>query len=165
MLVGQMTFILQDVEQMIRYCERIVFNPKQAEVTTDVFRSDKRTLGRLVEKLKQTTSLDSDFQRTLEDFVENRNSLIHRAFEQPWWEAKNRGQFTEAFMFLGQLLDQALTVKLTFEAVVFDYMEKTYSIAEDAALEPFKKSGYLDAVKAHVEFSRAAIKPIVDPKT
>ena len=30
MLVGQMTFILQDVEQMIRYCERIVFNPKQA---------------------------------------------------------------------------------------------------------------------------------------
>ena len=69
MLVGQMTFILQDVEQMIRYCERIVFNPKQAEVTTDVFRSDKRTLGRLVEKIKQKTSLDSDFQRTLEAFV------------------------------------------------------------------------------------------------
>lgn len=165
MLVGQLVFILQDTEQAIRFCELIVFNPQQSQVTTDVFHSDRRSLGRLIGKLKQKTSLDSDFQRTLEAFVENRNSLIHRAFEQPWWKAKNRGQFTEAFMFLGQLLDQALAVKLTFEAVIFDYMEKTYSIADDAALEPLKKSGYLDWVKAHVEFSRAAIKSSVDPQT
>jgi hypothetical protein len=159
MLVAQLVFILQDTEQVIRFCERIVFNRESAEVTTDVFRRDKRTLGELVKKLKQRTSLDSDFQRTLEAFVENRNSLIHRAFEQPWWKALNQDRFADAFAFLGQLVDQAGTVKLTFEAAIFDYMEKTYNIADDAALEPFKKSGYLDAVKAHLEFSRAAIKP------
>jgi hypothetical protein len=97
--------------------------------------------------------------------LENRNSLIHRAFEQPWWKAKNRGQFADACAFLGELVDQAATVKLTFEAVIFDYMEKTYDIADDAIFEPFKKSGYLDAVKAHVKFSRAAIKPPIDPQT
>jgi hypothetical protein len=158
MLVGRLVFILQDAEQAIRFCELIVFNPQSAEVTDDVFHRDKRTLGELVKKLKQKTSLDSDFQRTLEAFVENRNSLIHRAFEQPWWKALNQDQFADAFAFLKQLIDQAQTVKLTFEAVIFDYMETTYNIAEDAALEPFKKSGYLDAVKAHLEFSRAAIK-------
>ena len=68
-LVGQLVFIVQDTEQAIRFCELIVFNPQQSQVTTDVFHSDKRSLGRLVEKLKQKTSLDSDFQRTLEAFV------------------------------------------------------------------------------------------------
>jgi len=165
MLVGQLVFILQDAEQTIRFCELIVFNPQSAEVTTDVFRSDKRTLGILVTKLKEKTSLDGDFQRTLELFVENRNILIHRGFEQPWWKALNEDQFADAFAFLNQLLDQAATVKLTFEAVILDYMEKTHPIADHPALEPFKKSGYLDAIKAYMEFSRVAIKPLADPQT
>jgi hypothetical protein len=159
MLVGQLVFILQDTEQAIRFCELIVFNPQQSQVSTDVFHSDKRSLGELVKKLKQKTSLDSDFQRTLELFIENRNRLIHRGFEQQWWKAKDRGQFDDAFAFLAQLVDQAATIKLTFEAVILDYMQKTYNVAEDPALEPFKKSGYLDALKAHMGFSRAAIKP------
>src|SRR4029077_15666993 len=41
MLVGQLVFILQDTEQAIRFCDLIVFNPQEAQVTTDVFRSDK----------------------------------------------------------------------------------------------------------------------------
>jgi hypothetical protein len=90
MLVGQLVFILQDAEQVIRFCELIVFNPQGAQVTTDVFRSDKRTLGSLVAKLKQKTSLDSDFQRTLELFVENRNSLIHRAGEDTGLRSDDR---------------------------------------------------------------------------
>jgi hypothetical protein len=159
MRVGHLVFILQATEQVIRFCERIVFNPQQSQVTSDVFHSDKRTLGELVKKLKQKTSLDSDFQDTLQAFVENRNSLIHRAFEQPWWKPLNQDQFAGAFTFLGQLMDQAEIVKLTFEAVIFDYMQNRFSIDEtNEALEPFKKSGYLDAVKAHLEFSRDAIK-------
>ncbi len=165
-LVGRLVFILQDVEQAIRFCESIVFNPQGAQISTDVFRSDKRSLGQLVEKLKQKTSLDGGFQSTLKAFVDNRNDLIHRAFEQPWWKAaKNQEQFADAFTFLKQLIDQAATVKLTFEAVIFDYMQKSYGIDEDnEALEPFKKSGYLDAVKAHLEFSQAAIQR-TDPQT
>jgi hypothetical protein len=157
MLVGRLVFILQDVEQAIRFCEMIVFNPLGDQTSTDVFRSDKRSLGRLVGKLKQKTSLDGGFQSTLKAFVDNRNDLIHRAFEQPWWKAvKHQGQFADAFTFLKQLIDQAATVKLTFEAVIFDYMQKSFNIDEDnEALEPFKKSGYLDAVKAHLEFSQA----------
>ena len=159
MVVGRLVFILQDTEQGIRFCESIVFNPKGDQISTDVFRSDKRSLGRLVEKLKQKTSLDADFQSTLEAFVNNRNILIHRVAEQPWWEARIQGQFAGAFTFLGQLMDQAEIVKLTFEAVIFDYMQNRFSIDEtNEALEPFKKSGYLDAVKAHLEFSRDAIK-------
>ena len=101
----------------------------------------------------------------LKAFVDNRNKLIHRAAEQPWWPAKNQGQLAGAFTFLGQLLDQAETVKLTFEAVIYDYMQKSFNIDEDdEALEPFKKSGYLDAVKAHLEFSRDVIKR-TDPQT
>jgi hypothetical protein len=158
MVVGRLVFILQDTEQGIRFCESIVFNPKGDQISTDVFQNDKRSLGRLVEKLKQKTSLDSGFQSTLEAFVKNRNDLIHRAAEQPWWPQKNEGQFADAFTFLGQLLDQAETVKLTFEAVIFDYMQNRFSVDEtNEALEPFKKSGYLDALKAYLEFSRAAI--------
>jgi hypothetical protein len=159
MLVGQLVFVLQDTEQAIRFCELIVFNPQEAQVTTDVFHSDKRWLGRLVKNLQKKTSLDNNFQRTLEAFVENRNILIHRALNQPWWQqAKNQGQFAGAFAFLKQLMDQTETVKLTFEAVVFDYMKNNFIGEDTEALEPFRKSGYLDAIKAFSEFSRAAIK-------
>ena len=159
MLVGQLVFTLQDIERAIRFCEMIVFNPQGDQITTDLFRSDRQWLGKLVKNLAKKTSLDDGFQSTLEALVNNRNILIHRALEQPWWEAKTEGQFAGAFSFLGQLNDQAETVKLTFEAVILDYMQNRFSIDEtNEALEPFKKSGYLDAVKAHLEFSRDAIK-------
>ena len=157
-LVGQMVFILQDTEQGIRFCDQIVFNPQEAHVTTDVFRSDRRWLGRVIENLRKRTSLDDDFEQMLEAFVENRNILIHRAHDQPWWKAKNEGQFKGAFEFLEQLLDQAEIVKLTFEAVVLDYMQKNYNAENSELLEPFRKSGYLDALKHFSEFSKAAIK-------
>ena len=128
-LVGQLVFILQDTEQAIRFCDLIVFHPQGAQVTTDIFRGDKRSLGRLVNKLKEKTSLDGGFQRTLEAFVENRNILIHRASEQLWWQAKNQGQFASAFAFLKDLMDQTETVKLAFEAVVFDYMNRLEEVA------------------------------------
>ena len=45
-------------------------------------------------------------------------------------------------MFLKQLVDQTETVKLTFAAVVLDYMKKNNFIGKDTeVLEPFKKSG------------------------
>ena len=157
MLVGQLVFILQDTEQAIRFCDLVVFNPQEAQVTSDVFRSDKRWLGRLVQNLQKKTSLDNDFQRTLEAFVENRNILIHRALDQPWWKAKNQGQFAGAFAFLKQLMDQTETVKLAFEAVVLDYMQD-FNGEDTEVLEPFRRSGYLDAIKAFSEFSKAAIK-------
>jgi hypothetical protein len=158
MLVGQLVFILQDTEQAIRFCDLIVFNPQEAQVTTDVFRSDKRWLGRLVKNIQKKTSLDDGFQRTLEAFVENRNILSHRALDQPRWKAKNQGQFAGAFAFLQQLLDQTETVKLAFEAVVLDYMQKNFTDESAEVLEPFRRSGYLDAIKAFSEFSKAAIK-------
>ena len=159
-LVGRLVFILQDAEQVIRFCEMIVFNPLGDQISTDVFRSDKRWLGILVKNLAKKTALDNDFQLLLEAFVNNRNALIHRAFEQPWWKAvKSQRQFEDAFWFLKQLIDQAETVKLTFEAVILDYMQNRFSVDEaDETFEPFKKSGYLDVVKAHLEFSRDAIK-------
>ena len=158
MLVGQMVFILQDTEQAIRFCDRIVFNPREAQVTTDVFRNDQRWLGRVIKNLQKRISLDDDFQRRLEAWVENRNILIHRAMDQPWWKAKNEGQFEDAFAFLKQLLDQTEIVKLTFEAVVLDYMEKNHGAEDSELLEPFRKSGYLGSLKRFSEFSKAAIK-------
>ena len=76
-LVCQIVFILQYTEQGIRFCYQIVFNPQEAQVTTDVFRSYRRWLDRLVQNLQKRTSLDYYFQRILEAFVENRNILIH----------------------------------------------------------------------------------------
>jgi hypothetical protein len=42
--------------------------------------------------------------------------------------------------------------------VVLDYMQKNFIDEGTGVLEPFRKSGYLDAIKAFSEFSRAAIK-------
>ena len=75
----------------IRFCDQIVFNPQEAQVTTDVFRSDRRWIKKLIESLRKRASLDDDFEQMLEAFVENRNILIHRALNQPWWKAKNEG--------------------------------------------------------------------------
>ena len=105
-LVGRLVFILQDTEQGIRFCDQIVFNPQEAQVTTDVFRSDRRWIKATHRSLRKRASLDDDFEQMLEAFVENRNILIHRALNQPWWKAKNEGQFEGALAFLKQLLDQ-----------------------------------------------------------
>jgi hypothetical protein len=45
-----------------------------------------------------------------------------------------------------------------FEAVILDYMQKSYIGEDTEVLEPFRRSGYLDAIKAFSEFSKAAIK-------
>ena len=115
-------------------------------------------MGKLAEAVKGKAEIEKDFAETLKDFVKNRNILIHRAIDQPWWKATKERNFKPAFQFLGDLLNQTCKVKLVFESLILRYAREKTSGEVDTVLKDYQNTGYLDALDGVSSYAQVAVK-------
>jgi hypothetical protein len=76
---------LQLLEYYISGCMVFVWKGKSQELMGDLLSSNPKrrgeTIGRMLSVLRKTIRLEPDFDKRLSTFIENRNRLIHRLFQ------------------------------------------------------------------------------------
>lgn len=94
------------------------------QLTDEMKANNRATIGSLVRKLKQKVDVHEDFERLLESFLEDRNSLIHDIDRIPGFDLQSEAGIGSANSFLSKLLGKAEMVTKVFLAASQEWAEE-----------------------------------------
>jgi hypothetical protein len=83
--IGLALFITQATEQVMKMCLTYLF-PDGGMNTVDILKKAQRrkhTLGQIVIELRKRVGIDDNFDAILDEFLDKRNTLIHRLEDVP----------------------------------------------------------------------------------
>jgi hypothetical protein len=78
----------------------------------------KRTLGQFLVELRRRVDIDDQFDMILEEFLDKRNTLIHRIDDVPGWSLHNEEGLKTARHFVDRLIIVSETVLDVFMALL-----------------------------------------------
>jgi hypothetical protein len=121
--VGKAVELIQLADRTFKSILLLVFPGKEFS-DLDLFQKnekhlDKATLGKLVKTLKSRVSLNDRFEAILDNYLNDRNSLIHNWDEIPNWESEE-----SAIAFTVGVQKQAAYLSYTFLGFMRAWMEK-----------------------------------------
>jgi hypothetical protein len=110
--LGATLIATQMTERMISLCLTHILQldgPLTLE-TLERAKDRKRTLGQILQRMRDRIELDERFDEFLSEFLEKRNLLAHRLSEVPGWGLKDPEGIAAAYEFLNRL--QTLSSKI-----------------------------------------------------
>lgn len=121
--VGKAVELIQLADRMFKSILLLVFPGKEFS-DLDLFQKnekhlDKATLGKLVKTLKLRVSLNDRFEAILDNYLNDRNSLVHNWDEIPNWENEE-----SAIAFTVGVQKQAAYLSYTFLGFMRAWMEQ-----------------------------------------
>lgn len=121
--VGKTVELIQLEDRMFKSILTLVFPGKEFS-DLELFQKnekhlDKATLGKLVKTLKSRVSLNGRFESILDNYLNDRNSLIHNWDEIPNWENEQ-----SAIEFIVGVQKQAAYLCYTFLGFMRAWMEQ-----------------------------------------
>ena len=78
----------------------------------------KRTLGQFLTELRKRVDIDEHFDMILEEFLDKRNTLIHRVMDVPGWSLDTEEGCLVAYQFVNRLMTVDEAVRDTFTALM-----------------------------------------------
>jgi hypothetical protein len=98
---------MQATETVINACLTYVL-PEGGVLTLEMLRRSgqkKRTLGQFLTELRKRVDIDEHFDMILEEFLDKRNTLIHRVDNVPGWSLDNEQGCQIVYQFVNRLMD------------------------------------------------------------
>ena len=77
-VMGQRLKLIQDLEYIIGFVAKVVFEDDPEKAKNAILSSDKKTLGQLIHFMKTKVDIDCDFDARLKQTLIARNEFIHR---------------------------------------------------------------------------------------
>jgi hypothetical protein len=111
---------MQATETVISTCLTYVL-PEGGVLTLEMLlRSGqkKRTLGQFLTELRKRVDIDEHFDMILEEFLDKRNTLIHRVMDVPGWSLDTEEGCLIAYQFVNRLITVDEAVRDTFTALM-----------------------------------------------
>ena len=110
----------QATEIVINSCLTYVLPEGGVHTLETLRRSDqkKRTLGQFLTELRKQVDIDQHFDMILEEFLDKRNTLIHRVMELPGWSLNDEQGCLIAYEFVNRLMTLDDSVRDTFMALL-----------------------------------------------
>ena len=111
--LGMSLIATQTTERMMSLCLTHILQldgPLTLE-TLERAKTRRRTLGQVIEKMRDKIDLDERFDAILSEFLESRNLLAHRLSDVPGWGLNDAEGIASAHKFLNRLF--ALNSKIT----------------------------------------------------
>jgi hypothetical protein len=135
---------IQLTEGLIRSVMQLVL-PKTSPLTYDLLQQQKqlemkKTLGHFLRELRKRVDLDDRFEVILLDFLDKRNTFVHRIFEVPQFSLQSVEGRQHARNFLDSLMKQSVTLQKVFCGLIrswLDQNELDVPIQSDSILEKF----------------------------
>ncbi|MFQ5852247.1 MAG: hypothetical protein ACE5JU_16900 [Candidatus Binatia bacterium] len=133
-MAGGTLIFLQQVEQQIKLCCAMI--PLQGLNLTleDFFSMDpqrrRQTLGHLARVLRENELFNSDFEKTLIDFVNRRNAFVHNLWVEDWRGRSeisglpSKAEFERIHTFIAQLIKDARYVRNVFRGLQYELMPR-----------------------------------------
>lgn len=127
--IGIAVVLAQTAEQMIRLCMTYVLQ-KDSPLTYEALQRQvkeerRKTLGYFLARLRQRAELDEDFDALLNDFLEQRNTLVHGLSEIPGWSLDRADGLTVAQSFLDSFLIRTEEIIKVFAGLIRSWQEQT----------------------------------------
>jgi hypothetical protein len=121
--IGLALLLVQSTEQVIQTCMTYAL-PADCALTLEklereIAQKRKKPLGQFLTALRQRADLDDDFDAILKEFLEMRNTLVHRLDElDEVWSLEKESGLREARQFVGRLLELNQIVLTVFLALL-----------------------------------------------
>jgi hypothetical protein len=118
--MGLALVLMQATEQLISTCLTYVLPEGGVPTLEMLLRSSqkKRTLGQFLTELRKRVDIDEHFDMILEEFLDKRNTLIHRVMEVPGWSLDTEQGCLIACQFVDRLMTVDEAVRDTFTALM-----------------------------------------------
>ncbi len=91
--IGTAVLVAQGAEDVLRLCMTFVVQKGDAPLTIETLeaqqsRERRKTIGYFVGELRKRATVRGDLDTLLSDFIEKRNTLIHRVHDVPGWDMR-----------------------------------------------------------------------------
>ena len=83
--IGLLLMLTQSTEDAILTSLRLLFNDRVIDII-ELTEPDRRTLGRLLRSLREEAEIAPEFDRVLQEFLQQRNLFAHKLSLQPWFD-------------------------------------------------------------------------------
>ena len=118
MSIGPMLIRLQATERVINLALTFVF-PRNVRLTLEDLEKQqreerKKTIGFFFSELRKRVELDESFDRLLQDFLDYRNTFIHKLQDVPGWDLETEQGTRIAEEFVSRLASLNETVLFSF---------------------------------------------------
>jgi hypothetical protein len=104
--MGFALLFMQSTEELIRACLTLAL-PEGGVITLEMLSRPnlkKRTLGQFLVELRKRVDIDDQFDMILAEFLEKRNTLIHRLDDVPGWSLHNEEGLKIARLFVDRVI-------------------------------------------------------------
>src|SRR5258708_40073582 len=109
-LIGVLLVATQGVEQLINHCLGFVICFLQATTIDKIYALNepekKKTLGALLQELRERVSVEASFDSLLKSFLANRNTFAHTMSFLPGWTLETEEGRRLAIKFLERYREQ-----------------------------------------------------------
>lgn len=114
--IGCRLVLLQDLELMITFVAKVVFEIDHTKARESILNSDKKTMGQLIKILREKVHIHEDFDSTLKRTLDARNFFVHDISHK--FNLRSKNGLAGAITFLSQSMDDLEEVTQTMKAVV-----------------------------------------------
>jgi hypothetical protein len=118
--MGFALWFMQTTEYLIKVCLTYAL-PESEAVTLEMLERGsqrKRTLGQFLIELRRRVGIDSDFDIILAEFLDKRNTLIHRLDDIPGWSLHSEEGLKTARLFVDRVIRLNVSVLKVFMALL-----------------------------------------------
>ena len=144
--LGVTLILLQDLEQILCHCMKLVFGDKRIITVDEFLGPDRWTLGAFVSHLRKTVILDESFEQMLNDLVEERNIFAHRLREQPWFNTETKDGREATWRFLISLFQKIEEATHIFHSFAFKQIQES-SMPKTPEEQVLLSRGYLQRLE------------------
>lgn len=128
MRMGAALLFVQTTEQLIRFCMTWVLQ-KDGPLTLEKLENQTRkehlkTLGYFLNELRKRADLDENFDVLLEEFLEERNILVHSLDDIPGWSLQTTAGRKIAGAFVDGFIRKTVEVMKVFMGLISSWQEQ-----------------------------------------
>ncbi len=129
MRIGAALVFVQSAEQVIRLCMIFVLQ-KDSPLTIEKLEKQtreerKKTLGYFLGELRKRADLDESFDALLEEFLEERNILVHNVDDVPGWNLQTTEGRKIASAFVDGFIRKTVEILKVFAGLIRSWQEQT----------------------------------------
>lgn len=133
--LGETLLHVQAAERQLQFCISYFFpgdKPKTIEeVEAQASAERKKTLGQLLRLMRERMPVNQLFDKELEEFVDDRNALVHRFLNVQGVNVQNVKGIRNAVKFLQGLKAQAIHIRKTMQGLMTAILGEEPATEED----------------------------------
>jgi hypothetical protein len=145
--IGRLFLMTQDVEEAISHLIGIIY-PKGAPSWEELGALKQKTLGSLIRTLKERADIHPKFEDVLAQFLEGRNTFVHKLSRQPGFDMHSEAERDEIWKFLEIYQKLLQEIWLLVIAAILKRAE-TAGMPETKWHEELRRTGFMQEIKSY----------------